>query len=396
MKDIKKSAHKFLLSIISIFITFVVLEVTMRFWISHLASERQFIKYASLKQLQKKPQIKPRYTPHRYLGHILTPNYTKGENKHNSLGYRSDEITLAKPKGQYRIICMGGSTTYTTGVENYRMSYPYLLEENLKAAGYTNVQVINAGVGSWTSWESLINFETRILDLEPDMIIIYHSVNDILSRFVWPPETYQGDNSGATRPVTMSMPSIFEYSTLLRYMMIRLGIIKPHSSIDRLLNAPPATYYAAEFYNQKVKHTYPEGIFNTVSAKEMLAANRPKYFRRNIEHILLIANYRKIRTVLATFAYSPLFEDKSTVASEEYITAYAEMNDTIKSVAGEMGANLFDFASVFTTDKRYYTDGIHVNEDGARLKADLFAKYIIDSNLIPTPQLILSETPESK
>ena len=72
------------------------------------------------------------------------------------------------------------------------------------------------------------------------------------------------------------------------------------------------------------------------------------------------------------------------------------MNDTIKSVAGEMGANLFDFASVFTTDKRYYTDGIHVNEDGARLKADLFAKYIIDSNLIPTPQLILSETPESK
>jgi hypothetical protein len=178
--------------------------------------------------------------------------------------------------------------------------------------------------------------------------------------------------------------------------MIRLDIIKPHSSIDRLLNAPPKTYYAAEFHKQKVKHKYPEGTFKTTSAKEMLAANPPKYFRRNLEHILLIANYWKIKTVLATFAYSPLFKDEPAVASEEYINAYAEMNNTIKSVAQEMGANLFDYAGIFPTDKRYYTDGIHVNEDGSQLKAELFTKYLIDKNLIPKSRLILPETTESK
>jgi lysophospholipase L1-like esterase len=241
-------------------------------------------------------------------------------------------------------------------------------------------------VGAWTSYESLINFELRVLELEPDMIIVYHGANDILSRFVWPPEAYKSDNSGAIRPVVMSMPSILEYSTLFRYLMIRMNLIKPHSSMDRQLAAAPDTYYAGEFYDQKVELTYPDGIFKSTSAKEMLMTNKPKYFRRNIEHIILIANHRGIKTILATFAYSPLFDDQPTVASEEYITAYAEMNNTLKSIAQEMSVGLFDFASVFPYDKRYYTDGIHVNVDGARLKASLFARYIIENKLIPISQ----------
>jgi len=115
----------------------------------------------------------------------------------------------------------------------------------------------------------------------------------------------------------------------------------------------------------------------------MLAANPPKYFRRNLEHILLIANYRKIKTVLATFAYSPLFKDNPTASSEEFITAYKEMTDVVRAVAGEMDAHLFDFASVFPTDKRYYVEGIHVNEDDTKLKAKLFADYLIENKLIP-------------
>lgn len=382
--DFKKIGRKLLSSVLWVLLMFVVLEVTARIWLSHFAGERRFLKYASLGQLQKKyVHAKPRYRPHRYLGHYLTPDYVRGKNKHNSLGYRSDEIEVPKPKGQFRIVCMGGSTTYTTEVEDYRLSYPSLLETELKSRGYDNVRVVNAGVGAWTSWESLINFELRILDLEPDMIIIYHSVNDILSRLVWPPEAYRGDNSGSTRPVVMSMPSILEYSTLLRYLMIRADLIKPHSSIDRHLGAPPDTYYAKEFYDQKVKHTYPDGTFKTVSAKEMLLTNKPIYFKRNIEHIALIANHRGIKTVLATFAYSPEFTDEPTVASEEYQAAYVEMNETLKSIAQEMGVNLFDFARLFPVDKRYYIDGLHVNVEGARLKARLFAEYLTENRLIP-------------
>ena len=166
--------------------------------------------------------------------------------------------------------------------------------------------------------------------------------------------------------------------------MIRIGVIKPHSSMDRQLSIPSETYYAVEFNNQKVSKVYPEGIFKTVSAKEMLATNQPEYFERNLEHILLIANYRKIKTVIATFAYSPLFKEVPVASSEEYISAYVEMNEVIKSVSKEMGTNLFDYANIFPIDKKYYEDGIHVNKEGAKLKARLFAEYIIENKLIPT------------
>jgi lysophospholipase L1-like esterase len=62
------------------------------------------------------------------------------------------------------------------------------------------------------------------------------------------------------------------------------------------------------------------------------------------------------------------------------------MNEALRSVAGKMGVNLFDFASKFPADKRYFTDGIHVNEEGAALKAGSFADYVVENQLIPGQQ----------
>lgn len=378
----QETRRKVLSAVLSVLVTLTILEVLTRVWIGYIAGDRQFLKYASLKQLQARPNLKPRYVPHRYLGHCLSSNYVRGENRHNSLGYRSDEIPLPKAEGEFRIVCMGGSTTYTTEVDDYRLSYPNLLEKELHERGHGNVRVINAGVGSWTSWESLINFELRVLDLEPDMIILYDAINDLLTRFVWPPEAYRGDNSGAAAPPAMSMPSILEYSALMRYVLVRAGLVKPHSSMDRHLAAPPSTYYAAEFNKQKIRGTYPDGIFKKVSAEEMLRTNKPIYFRRNLENIAILANHRHIRTVLVTFASSPLFENQPIVSSPECRAAIAEMNETLKSIAKEQKVHLFDFASLFPADRCYYVDGVHVNVEGARLKAKLFAEYLHNNQLI--------------
>ncbi len=386
MTDYRRIARQLLLSISWVLLTFVILEVVMRIWIGNFAGERRFLKYASLKQLDKRSGIRPRYTPHRYTGYYLTPNYAKGQNRHNSLGYRGDEIAVPKPQGEFRIVCLGGSTTYTTDIEDYRMSYPALLEKELKERGFPNVRVINAGVGAWTTWESLVAFEFRILDLEPDMIIIYHAVNDLLSRFVWPHEAYRGDNSGAISPLVMSMPSILEYSMLMRYVMIRTGLVKPHSSMDRHMAARPKTYRAAEFHKQKVEQTYPDGVFREVKAEQMLAANPPVYFRRNIENMAIIAKHRGIHTVLVTFAHSPAFTELPLVASRECASACVEMNETLKSIASEMDLHLFDFAALFPADKRYYTDGVHVNVEGVKLKARFFADYLSNNRLIPAAQ----------
>lgn len=68
--------------------------------------------------------------------------------------------------------------------------------------------------------------------------------------------------------------------------------------------------------------------------------------------------------------------------SDEYRTAYADMNEVVRTVANRTGVILFDYASSFTDDK-YFTDGGHLSEEGAEQKAKLFAQYILDHNLIP-------------
>jgi hypothetical protein len=219
------------------------------------------------------------------------------------------------------------------------------------------------------------------------MIIVYHAVNDLLMRFVWPHEAYRADNSGARQAPGMFMPGLLEHSALCRYAMIRLDIIKPHSYLERHFTSAPTTAYAGAFQTQKMQGKYPAGIFKETSAKQMLAANPPVYFIRNIENMAAIAESRGIATVLATFAHSDLVEGTPMVSSEEGKAALAEMNQAIKSVAEKTSAHLFDFAASFPDDKQYYcSDGVHVTTEGVKLKAKLFADYIVDNNLLPNQQ----------
>ena len=152
-------ARLFLVSASSI-LCLLFLEIGSRIWLHHLASESVFQKYASYEKVVDR-YGEPIWSPHRYLGYYPTPNYENIEktNRHNSLGYRGDEIIIPKPQDGFRIACIGGSTTYTIFTEPNE-AYPSLLEEQLAKSGHGNVQVVNAGVPGWTTWESMINFQS--------------------------------------------------------------------------------------------------------------------------------------------------------------------------------------------------------------------------------------------
>jgi lysophospholipase L1-like esterase len=389
MKKIERILSRTFLMVFSALFIFVLLELVTNCYLLYFASEKNFVKYASMRQLQARGSLsKPRYSPHRYLGYYPTPNYVKGLNRHNSLGYRGEEISIPKPPGQIRIVCLGGSTTYTYEIEDYKKSYPYLLEEYLHEKNFDNIEVINAGSGGWSSWESLINLQLRVLDLDPDIIIIYHGINDIHPRLVWPPEVYRGDNSGRRAPneTTLFMPSIFEHSTLLRILMIRTGMTASHAAFERTIDRKTESYYGIQFRKQKMENNYPDGIFKEVSAKKMLEINRPIYFERNIRNMVTIAKAAEIKVVISSFAHSPLFTDQPFVSSEEYALAYKENNGILKEIAKTTGVHFFDFAGKFPSSKRYYTDGRHVNEEGSQLKAQLFGDFLIENQLVTSSQ----------
>ena len=249
----------------------------------------------------------------------------------------------------------------------------------------TNVRVINAGLHGYTSYESLVNFQFRVLDLEPDMIIIYHAFNDTLMRLVWPPLAYRGDNSGAKRPAPgLDAPvPLLERSTAIRIVMIRFGLAESPGALEHTFVKAAPTFHGFSFMRQKERRVGPRGIYTRINPMQMLNSNPPKYFERNLEHMLVIAKHRGVQPVLATFAYSEAGRDASS--SSELRHGMDQANRIVLRVGGEFEVPVFDFAAAFPKDPTLFVGGVHVNARGARLKAEMFADFLVDSALIPKP-----------
>jgi lysophospholipase L1-like esterase len=88
-----------------------------------------------------------------------------------------------KRKGVYRILCLGGSTTYGVGADRSN-AYPAQLGDILRRMyGKCGLEfeVFNLGVMGYHSWHSRIRYAVELEALNPDLIILMDAVNDLVS-----------------------------------------------------------------------------------------------------------------------------------------------------------------------------------------------------------------------
>ena len=355
-----------ILPVFSLVLTFIMLEIGARLWLNYLATPDQFDRYVLFTSIDPKEFA---FTPHPYLSYYPTPNYRKGLTSHNSMGYRSDEFPLEKPSEVYRIVVLGGSSTYDVSIKDNANTFTAQLERLLKDDyGYQNVQVINAGVPGYNSWEILVNLEFRVLDLDPDLIIIYEGTNDVHARMV-EPSAYRGDDLGRRQAWHVPSVALWEHSALLRILSRAMNLTR-QISIDDFVSS---STYVSWPYEYRLSEDNLDPI-------EILKENPPIYFRRNLENMSAIAKEHDVEIMFSTWAYSPYLND---YASEGYYQqGFQENNSVVKEVAADQQIPLFDFVEVMPQDAKYWADGRHVNEAGALVKARLFAEFIYAQGLI--------------
>ena len=92
----------------------------------------------------------------------------------NSLGFRGAEPEPRK--GGFRIVIMGASPALGWGVRE-EDTYAALLRERLKAGG-KQVEIINASVIGYSSFQGLKLLRKTVLPLSPDLVVITYGVND--------------------------------------------------------------------------------------------------------------------------------------------------------------------------------------------------------------------------
>src|SRR5262245_55625735 len=97
----------------------------------------------------------------------------------NSQGTRGEDIP-PKVAGEFRVLSLGESSTFGSGVSDAE-TYSAQLEALLRAAiPERHPTVINAGVPAYSSFQSLTFFEERGAAFQPDVVLFYHEVNDYL------------------------------------------------------------------------------------------------------------------------------------------------------------------------------------------------------------------------
>jgi len=100
--------------------------------------------------------------------------------QHNSRGFRDEEFDVIKPAGEFRVLAIGDSFTFGSGVL-VDDAWPHVLEAELRESG--SAQVINCGFSggySAATYDEWLQAHGVLLD--PDMVIVGFCLNDMEGR----------------------------------------------------------------------------------------------------------------------------------------------------------------------------------------------------------------------
>jgi hypothetical protein len=305
------------------------------------------------------------YGSHPYRAFAPIPNTVDraGRRSFNSFGLRGAEIVLEKPADTIRIVCLGGSTTFSDGASTDSATYPARMERMLRdhyRGSPFRVEVINAGVNCYNSFESLIYFQTRLLDFSPDIAIFHHAINDVWFMLAAP--GFQSDFSHARRTFALPPRKWWEYSPFLSCWFAKNTIHNP--------------YYPARVVNLNVLIVTNPAIVEDPDRgrKGGLEPDMIATFERNTRVFLSIARGNRIVPVLSTQSIRDDPTDRG-----RWTQAIKRLNKATRDIAKGESVGLIDFAQLMPWNPVDYYDFCHLRDTpgGLGRKARIFADGLI-------------------
>ncbi|HYN63244.1 MAG TPA: SGNH/GDSL hydrolase family protein [Candidatus Limnocylindrales bacterium] len=119
----------------------------------------------------------PKYRLSSTLGYELVPGFVGRHETVNLAGLRGAEIGPKRP-GSFRILAMGGSTTWGHKVSDDE-TWPVALERELRAATGRDIEVLNGGVSGWDIEQFVVALRQSHLQLfQPDLVVVFAGWND--------------------------------------------------------------------------------------------------------------------------------------------------------------------------------------------------------------------------
>ncbi|MBU0604877.1 MAG: hypothetical protein KKH77_01160 [Candidatus Omnitrophica bacterium] len=274
----------------------------------------------------------------------------------NSLGFRGNEFSKIKPKGIYRIFCMGGSTTEGLEVEDGK-DYPSVLQRKLSSFNLpVKAEVINAGFMGSSSAALLSLLKYDILKYQPDMVTFCEAFNDYHSL----------DSLGPVAKIFRAVPRLLSllYNKSLLFAIFlekRCLYIRKIYNISDMRNS-------LSNYSESVRKIVALAKKNNIG---IILAKQGAY----IKGYDMSFDKDLVRSI------AQKLEAGAPVAREDaYYYLHSRTRDILDEIGREMSVPVVDFhiaLTNFTPDDVFY-DTAHLTALGNEVIADALAKEIKD------------------
>ena len=343
--------------------------------------------------------------------------------------FRGRRYLFQKPKGVYRILAIGGSTT--AGVRGDKETWPYKLARRLNQSAKNGVryEVINLGkCGATSTHERYYLLSQAYLD--PDLVILYEGYNDLVfansepARYLWSAvKVYELSGKRFSFPATASF--LYRHSALVN--RIDLYLYRLQNKINeriiekklfglgrqnRLRVFENVEWYAVHFTPDSEFEQFKKvrGNLNRIrftvgdlkidyNVADLTGQNKeadlfPEIYRYNLEGI---AGYLKSRGWKGIFIYQAFLSEKlmrlhgkldpvrleglsnfNTEAERHFISKSPARKKIMRETAERYGLGFFDAQGVFDKEEnaKVYVDNCHNTDDGLEVLAAAIERVV--------------------
>jgi len=334
-----------------------------------------------------------RTIPHPYLGYALKPSWRTAPGaaqqcSHNALGFRGKETTWEKPAGTFRILTLGGSSTYGQSESSDDAVWSQRLEVLLNERHPPqHIEVIDGGAPGWTSFEMLAQLAFRGLDLAPDLVIVYESVNDMRAALytAGAPEP-EHDNTHWRATWLVDRPSALE--RLLEHS--RSFLVWQRFFTHRWQERCDLGFYSLVNYDAFSDETYcnrGRGGYPDGKVPERGFLN----YRRNLDSLVALAQAHGVQVFIATQALME-WDFPQRECSEIQLASFRRIQEIQREVVQARGATLGETGAAIeaeerrifeTTGKHLFKNDVHPFDEGSELIARTIADELVRQKLVP-------------
>lgn len=297
------------------------------------------------------------YLPDGHLGVRLQPDRkyrlaSGGTCTINGQGYRHrGAIDVPKPPGCVRVVAVGGSSTFCYRTDDTGI-WTQVLEDSLLARYGDGVEVVNAGVPGYSVFESTINYMTRIRRLAPDVVVVYHTWNDL--------KFFPSIEAGR-----LPRRGIFHRPRFKQFL-------KHFQIVQR----------ARIFYNTTLRRRRRENSFSTPDASVHIAPDGPahRWERHNFVDLGRLARGDGVRVVFATQAgllneetieepgvRRRAFVEYVGLPYRDVVAQWDAVDSLMADAAGDVGAIVLDVRAQVPSTLDNFFDHVHLTRRGNTL-----------------------------